>query len=40
MAWVVKLEVLIDREVFDREWVGFFPLTTGRLALLLRLVAG
>ena len=37
---LVKLAALIDWEVFDREWVGFFPSTTGRPATPPRLVAG
>jgi len=37
---LVKLAVLIDWEVFEREWAGFFPSHTGRPATLPRLVAG
>jgi len=37
---LVKLAELIDWEVFDREWVGFFPSHTGRPATPPRLVAG
>jgi IS5 family transposase len=37
---LVKLTALIDWEVFDREWAGFFPSTTGRPATPPRLVAG
>jgi len=37
---LVKLAALIDWEVFDREWSGFFPSTTGRPATPPRLVAG
>lgn len=37
---LVKLAALIDWEVFDREWAGFFPSATGRPATLPRLVAG
>ena len=37
---LTKLAALIDREVFKREWVGFFPSTTGRPATPPRLVAG
>ena len=37
---LVKLTALIDWEVFEREWVGFFPSTTGRPASPPRLVAG
>ena len=37
---LVMLAALIDWEVFDREWVGFFPSTTGRPATPPRLVAG
>ena len=37
---LVKLEALIDWDVFEREWVGFFPSHTGRPATLTRLVAG
>jgi IS5 family transposase len=36
----VKLAVLIDWEVFDREWAGFFPSGKGRPATEPRLVAG
>ncbi len=35
-----KLAALIDREVFDREWAGFFPSGKGRPTMPLRLVAG
>ena len=37
---LVKLTGLIDWEVFEREWSGFFPSTTGRPATPPRLVAG
>ena len=37
---LVKLAALIDWEVFEREWAGFFPSHTGRPATLTRLVAG
>lgn len=37
---LVKLAELIDWEIFDREWVGFFPSHTGRPATPPRLVAG
>ena len=37
---LVKLTSLIDWEVFEREWVGFFPSPTGRPATPPRLVAG
>jgi len=37
---LVKLAALIDWEIYDREWVGFFPSTTGRPATSPRLVAG
>jgi len=37
---LVKLETLIDWEVFEREWAGFFPSHTGRPATLPHLVAG
>jgi IS5 family transposase len=37
---LVKLTALIDWEVFEREWVGFFPSTMGRPATPPRLVAG
>lgn len=37
---LVKLTSLIDWEVFEREWAGFFPSTTGRPATPARLVAG
>ena len=37
---LVKLAPLIDWEVFEREWDGFFPSHTGRPATLTRLVAG
>ena len=37
---LVKLTALIDWEVFDREWSGFFPSATGRPATPPRLVAG
>ena len=37
---LVKLTALIDWEVFEREWAGFFPSTTGRPATPPRLVAG
>jgi len=37
---LVKLEALIDWDVFEREWLGFFPSHTGRPATPPRLVAG
>ena len=37
---LVKLEALLDWEVFEREWLGFFPSHTGRPATSPRLVAG
>jgi transposase, IS5 family len=37
---LTKLAVLIDWEVFEREWAGFFPSSTGRPATPPRLVAG
>ncbi|MCV2890129.1 IS5 family transposase [Ruegeria aquimaris] len=37
---LVKLAALIDWEVFEREWAGFFPSATGRPATSPRLVAG
>lgn len=37
---LVKLTALIDWEVFEREWAGFFPSRTGRPATPPRLVAG
>jgi IS5 family transposase len=37
---LVKLAALIEWEVFEREWAGFFPSHTGRPATLTRLVAG
>ena len=37
---LTKFAALIDWEVFEREWVGFFPSTTGRPATPPRLVAG
>jgi IS5 family transposase len=37
---LVKLGVLIDWDVFEREWLGFFPSHTGRPATPPRLVAG
>jgi transposase, IS5 family len=37
---LVKLETLIDWDVFEREWDGFFPSHTGRPASSPRLVAG
>lgn len=37
---LVKLTALIDWDVFEREWVGFFPSHTGRPATPPRLVAG
>lgn len=37
---LVKLTGLINWEVFEREWSGFFPSTTGRPATPPRLVAG
>ena len=37
---LVKLAGLIDWEVFEREWAGFFPSSKGRPAMEPRLVAG
>ena len=37
---LVKLAALIDWEVFEREWAGFFPSHKGRPATEPRLVAG
>lgn len=37
---LVKLATLIDWDVFEREWAGFFPSHTGRPATSPRLVAG
>jgi IS5 family transposase len=37
---LVKLATLIDWDVFEREWAGFFPSHTGRPATMTRLVAG
>ena len=37
---LVKLGTLIDWDVFEREWAGFFPSHTGRPATLSRLIAG
>ncbi len=37
---LVKLADLIEWEVFEREWAGFFPSQTGRPATPTRLVAG
>lgn len=37
---LVKLAALIDWEVFEREWAGFFPSDKGRPAMPPRLVAG
>ncbi len=37
---LTKLATLIDWEVFEREWAGFFPSATGRPATPPRLVAG
>ncbi len=37
---LVKLAALIDRDMFDREWAGFFPSDKGRPAIPPRLVAG
>jgi IS5 family transposase len=37
---LVRLAALIDWDVFEREWTGFFPSHTGRPATLTRLVAG
>lgn len=37
---LVKLAALIDWEVFEREWAGFFPSSKGRPATEPRLVAG
>ena len=37
---LVKLAALIDWEVFEREWAGFFPSPVGRPATPTRLVAG
>ena len=37
---LVKLAALIDWEVFEREWAGFFPSGKGRPGRKPRLVAG
>ena len=37
---LVKLAALIDWDIFEREWAGFFPSHTGRPANPPRLVAG
>ena len=37
---LVKLAVLLDWGVFEREWAGFFPSHNGRPATEPRLVAG
>jgi IS5 family transposase len=37
---LARLTALIDWEVFEREWAGFFPSSTGRPATPPRLVAG
>ncbi|SDX76989.1 IS5 family transposase [Roseicitreum antarcticum] len=37
---LVKLAALIDWDIFEREWAGFFPSHTGRPATSPRLVAG
>ena len=37
---LVKLTALIDWDIFEREWAGFFPSHTGRPATSPRLVAG
>ena len=37
---LVKLTALTDRKVFEREWAGFFPSTSGRPATPSKLVAG
>ena len=37
---LAKLAALIDWEVFEREWAGFFPSHKGRPATELRLVTG
>jgi IS5 family transposase len=37
---LVKLAALLDWEVFEREWVDFFPSATGRPATPTGLVAG
>ncbi len=37
---LVNLAALIDWDIFDREWAGFFPSHTGRPATSPRLVAG
>jgi IS5 family transposase len=37
---LVTLTALIDWEVFEREWAGFFPSAIGRPATSPRLVAG
>lgn len=37
---LVKLADLIDWEVFEREWAGFFPSQTGRPATPTRVIAG
>jgi IS5 family transposase len=37
---LVKLADLIDWSVFETEWSGFFPSTTGRPAIPSRMIAG
>jgi transposase, IS5 family len=37
---LVTLAALIDWEIFEREWAGFFPSSTGRPATSPRLVTG
>ncbi|PZX49454.1 IS5 family transposase, partial [Cereibacter changlensis] len=37
---LVKLAAMIDWDVFEREWAGFFPSGKGRPATEPRLVAG
>lgn len=37
---LVKLAALIDWEVFESQWAGFFPSGTGRPAMPPRMVAG
>ena len=37
---LVKLEALLDWDIFEREWLGLFPSHTGRPATPPRLVAG
>jgi IS5 family transposase len=37
---LVKLSALIDWQVFETQWAGFFPAKTGRPATPPRLIAG